>query len=93
MENIIEQLENELSNYGGYILIPADKRPTVTFSDGCDETKTTKVKSVVWVMEFYTNNEFFFRIKCLDEDDEMWDFEEYLDEEGQKALLAIVTKH
>lgn len=91
MNKYIDQFEEVLYNLGGYALIPADKRPTLTLSDGCEETKTTHIKSVVWVMETIHNDDFFFRIKCIDEEDEMWDLEEYLGEREQQLLLCCIT--
>ena len=89
MENIIEQMEDALCNLGGYAYISADKRPTITLSDGCDDTKTTQIKSVVWVCECVnSDNEDIVRVKCIDMDDEMWDVEEYMNENDMETLFS-----
>lgn len=85
----IEKLEGKMGIFGGYALIPSDKRPTITLSDGCDDTKTTQIKSVVWVCECVNNdNEDIVRVKCIDMDDEMWDVEEYMTEQDMETLFS-----
>lgn len=90
MNKYIDQFEGVLYNLGGYALIPADKRPTLTLSDGFDDTKTTQIKSLVAVDDNCGQLEATTRIKCIDADDEMWDVEEYVDEAGLNALLNCI---
>lgn len=91
MNKYIDQFEEVLYNLGGYALIPADKRPTLTLSDGCGDSKTTQIKSIVAVDENCGEREAMTRLKCIDVDDEMWDLEEYLGEREQQLLLCCIT--
>ncbi len=88
MANPIETLEKALHWLGGYILIPEEYRKEFNLSDGCDDHKTTTIKSIVSVCETPTNNkEFIFRVKVIDTDDVMWDAEEYMTESDLKDLV------
>ena len=89
MANPIETLQSALNWMGGYILIPEEYRSEFTLSDGNDDTKTTKIKSIVHVCEHFAENpaDDIMRVKVIDIDDEMWDAEEYMDESNLKDLV------
>lgn len=93
MKSPIEILEGALHWFGGYILIPEEYRETFTLSDGCDDKKTTKIKSIISVCETPTNTtENIIRVKVIDEDDILWDAEEYMAETNLKDLVIICGK-
>ena len=89
MANPIETLQKALNWMGGYILIPEEYRPEVMLSDGNDDTKKAKIKSIVHVCEHFANKpeDDMMRVKVIDIDDEMWDAEEYMDESNLKDLV------
>lgn len=91
MKNPIETLQGALNWMGGYILIPEEYRNEFTLSDGGDDSKTTKIKSIVHVCEHFADKpeDDMMRVKLIDVDDEMWDAEEYLDESHLKDLVII----
>ena len=92
MKSPIETLEDGLTWFGGYILIPEEYRETFNLSDGCEQ-KTTKIQSIVSVCENpSTIAEPLIRVKVIDEDGHMWDAEEYLDESQLKDLVIICGK-
>lgn len=88
---IMLKIEELLCDAGGYIFIPEDKRQTYQLSDG-DEEKVTKIKSVVWVCEYISNGEDMVRVKVIDEDDVMWDLEEYMDNMQLLIFFAYLKK-
>lgn len=88
---IMLKIEELLCDAGGYIFIPEDKRQTYQLSDG-DEEKVTKIKSVVWVCEYINNGEDMVRVKVIDEDDVMWDLEEYMDNMQLLIFFAYLKK-
>ena len=94
MKNPIETLQDALNWCGGYILIPEEYREEFHLSDGADDEKTTKVKSIIHVCEHFAENpaDDMMRVKLIDEDDQMWDAEEYLDENHLKDLVIICGK-
>lgn len=89
MKNPIETLQGALNWMGGYILIPEEYRCELTLSNDNDDTKTTKIKSIVHVCEHFADKpeDDMMRVKLIDTDDEMWDAEEYLDESHLKDLV------
>lgn len=90
-DEIMLKIEELLCDAGGYIFIPEDKRYTYQLSDG-DEEKTTKIKSVVWVCEYISNGEDMVRVKVIDEDDVMWDLEEYMNNTQLLIFFAYLKK-
>jgi len=88
---IMLKIEELLCDAGGYIFIPEDKRQTYQLSDG-DEEKVTKIKSVVWICEYISNGEDMVRVKVIDEDDVMWDLEEYMDNMQLLIFFAYLKK-
>lgn len=93
MKSPIEILEDALHFVGGYILIPEEYRETFELSDGCGYNKTTKIKSIISVCESWTSTgEDIIRVKVLDEDDAMWDAEEYMTTDSLKDLVIICGK-
>ena len=94
MKHPIEILQGALNWVGGYILIPEEYREEFFLSDGGDDEKTTKIKSIVHVCERFADNpeDDIMRVKLIDEDDQMWDAEEYLIESHLKDLVIICGK-
>ena len=94
MKSPIQILQDALNWWGGYILIPVNYREEFPLSDGGDDTKITKIKSIVHVCEHFADNpaDDMIRVKLIDEDDIMWDAEEYLDESHLKDLVIICGK-
>ena len=94
MKHPIEILQGALNWFGGYILIPEEYREEFFLSDGGDDEKTTKIKSIVHVCERFADNpaDDMMRVKLIDEDDQMWDAEEYLIESHLKDLVIICGK-
>ena len=90
---IMLKIEELLCDAGGYIFIPEDKRYTYKLSDGCDDEKVTKIKSVVWVCEHINSDgENLICVKVIDEDDDMWDLEEYMDNMQLLIFFAYLKK-
>lgn len=89
MKSPIETLQGALNWFNGYILIPEEYRPEVMLSDGNDDTKKVKIKSIVHVCEHFADDpkDDMMRVKVIDVDDEMWDAEEYMDESQLKDLV------
>lgn len=86
-EEFREVLEDRFYNYGGYLLIPVGIRPTITFEDEGEE-RTIVVKSLVNVCEFILENgESMVNSKMIDENDVMWDIEDYIHDEGDLERL------
>lgn len=94
MKSPIETLQGALNWFGGYILIPEEYREEFHLSDGMDDEKTAKIKSIVHVCEHFADNPVndMMRVKLIDEDEQMWDAEEYLDESHLKDLVIICGK-
>ena len=94
MKSPIETLQDALNWCGGYILIPEEYREEFFLSDGGDDEKTTKIKSIIHVCERFADDpaDDMIRIKLIDADDQMWDAEEYLDESHLKDLVIICGK-
>lgn len=94
MANPIETLQDALNWVGGYILIPEKYREEFFLSDGSDDAKVTKIKSIIHVCEHLADKpeDDMMRVKLIDMDDEMWDAEEYLDESHLKDLVIICGK-
>ena len=89
MKYPIEILQSALNRCDGYILIPEKYRKEFCLSDGGDDTKTTKIKSIVNVCELFDDSpkDDIITIKMIDEDDQMWDAENHL-----KDLVKICGK-
>lgn len=94
MKTPIQILQDAVNWCGGYILIPEEYREEFFLSDGGDDEKTTKIKSIIYVCEHFAYNPAYdmMRVKLIDEDDQMWDAEEYLDESHLKDLVIICGK-
>jgi hypothetical protein len=95
MKNPIETIKGTLQWYGGYILIPNEYRETFDLSDGCGDNKTARIKSIVSVCETPLNTDEqgdITQVKVIDEDDTMWDAEEYMDTDALKELVIICGK-
>lgn len=92
MKNPIEILEDALTDKGGYIFIPEKHREVFELSDGCGDDKTSKIKSIISVCENPCCNSIMIRVKVMDEDDVLWDAEEYLSTEQLKDLVIICGK-
>lgn len=94
MKSPIETLQGALNWFGGYILIPEEYREEFFLSDGGDDEKTTKIKSIIHVCEHFADKpeNDIMRVKLIDVDDQMWDAEEYLDESHLKDLVIICGK-
>ena len=86
----IEKLEEILTNFGGYVLIPSEKRQTFELYDGIDDYKKTEIKSVVSVCENSSGTaECLIRVRVTDKDDIQWDAEEYMDADDLERLVKI----
>ena len=85
-EEFREELEDRFYNYGGYILLSEGERPTLTFDDEGEE-RTIVVKSLVNVCEYTANGESMINAKMIDENDEMWDIEDYIHDERDLERL------
>jgi hypothetical protein len=92
MKSPIEILEGGLNWFGGYIIIPEEYRETFELSDGCEDHKTTKIKSIISVCENPDSPSVITRVKVIDEDDAMWDAEEYMTTDSLKDLVIICGK-
>lgn len=94
MKSPIETLQGALNWFGGYILIPEEYREEFFLSDGGDDAKITKIKSIIHVCEHFADKpeDDMMRVKLIDVDDQMWDAEEYLDESHLKDLVIICGK-
>ena len=92
MQNPIETLKTALQWYGGYVVIPEEYRKTVELSDGDRDHKTTIIKSIVSVCETPMNTPeqgYIDQVKVIDEDDVMWDAEEYMTTDALKYLVMV----
>ena len=89
MKYPIEILQSALNQCNGYILIPEKYRKEFCLSDGGDDTKTAKIKSIINVCEDFADvaKDDIITIKMIDEDDQMWDAENHL-----KDLVKICGK-
>ena len=84
----LEFLLNIMRGY--YHIIDPEKRPTLTLSDGCGDSKTTQIKSIVAVDENCGEREAMTRLKCIDVDDVMWDIEEYMTTDDIRTLCKAI---
>ena len=83
----LEGIDEMVAKAGGYLLLKKEFQPLVLLSDGCNQAKETKIKSILRVVESETVcnglvTEVCSQLKVIDWEDEMWDLCDYTDTEN-----------
>ena len=89
MINPIETLKKALTFKGGYVLIPEKLREKFCMHTTSGFSKDVTIKSILCVCVNPSSPSVVIRVMVMDEDDTMWDVEDFLTTDKLKDLVVI----